>query len=190
MFNKIIFALCAIAMFSFVSSADAAVGCKKFNFLGSFARAVRDVDVTGDMNLHTWIFQLYLNSDGTARQSWSGGYDIMMNGGLGSDYNGSWKCRDDGKLVLTFIEANYGPIAAGSHPGIAVPDIALVAYLRTTSLFSVDNDSTLTRISFRNREYGPNDDPTDPNGGVLDPLRTSTVTYTRFVASDADLNLP
>ena len=190
MFKKMIFVLFVLAMLSFASSANAAVGCKKFNFLGSFTRTQASVDVIGDNTFHTWIFQLNLHSDSSATQFWSGGPDIMMNGGLGGPWTGSWNCRADGKLVVTMIEPNYSPIAAGSHVGITVPDILLNGYARTTYLYSVDSDNTLTRIQARSRSYGPNDDPANPAGGTLGDLSTLTFTFTRLSASDADLLLP
>lgn len=191
MFKKMILVLFALTTLAFVSSAEAATGCKKFNFLGSFTRTQLDQNVFGDNSVrHSWIFQFNLHSDGSATQNWTGTSDFMINTGTTSPWIGSWKCRDDGKLVVTVINAIYTPVAAASNPNLVVQDLSLANYIRTTYLFSVDNENTLTRIQARARTYGPNDDPTDATGGTLGPLSTTTVSYTRFVASDADLNEP
>jgi hypothetical protein len=189
MFKKMICVLFVFAALLFASSAEAATGCKKFNFAGSYTRPQLNVDIFSDGSVtHSWVFQLNLHSDGTATQYWTGADDFMINTGTASPWTGSWKCRDDGKLVVTLITANYTPVAAGSNPNVTVPDVTLANHQRITYLFSVDNENTLTRVQVRSRTYGPNDDPTDPAGGTLGTLFTNTVTYTRLVASDADLN--
>jgi len=170
---------------------EASTGCKKFNFVGSFTRPQLNVDVFGDNSVrHSWVYQLTLHSDGTATQYWTGALDFPLNTGTAAPWTGSWLCRDDGKLVVTVITANYTPVAAGSNPNVSVQDVSLISHIRTTYLFSVDSANTLTRVQVRTRTYGPNDDPTDPAGGTLNPVVLTTVTYTRLVASDADLLLP
>ena len=191
MFKKMIFVLLALVIFSFASSAEAATGCKKFNFTGSFTRPQLNFDVFGDGSVtHSFVYQLNLHTDGTATQYWTGADDFMMNAGTGSPWTGSWKCRDDGKLVVTLITANYIPVSAGSNPNLTVADVSLLSHVRTTYLFSVDSENTLTRVQVRSRTYGPNADPTDPAGGTLGALNTQTFTYTRLVATDADLLAP
>jgi hypothetical protein len=191
MFKKVIFVLVALVAFSFASSVEASTGCKKFNFTGSFTRTQLNVDVFGDASVtHSWVYQLNLHSDGSATQYWTGADDFMINTGTAAPWTGSWLCRDDGKLVVSMITANYSPVAAGSNPNVFVQDLSLLAHIRTTYLFSVDNANTLTRLQARSRSYGPTDDPTDPAGGSLGTLNTTPFTYTRSQASDADLNLP
>jgi len=191
MFKKMIFVLFVLATLSCVSSVEAAVGCKKFSFAGSYTRPQLNFDVFGDGSVtHSFVFQLNLHSDGTATQYWTGADDYIINAGTGSPWIGSWKCRDDGKLVVTLITANYTPVAPGSNPNVGAADIRLIHHFRTTYLFSVDSENTLTRVQVRSRTYGPNDDPTDPAGGTLGTLSTTTETYTRLGASDADLLAP
>ena len=115
----------------------------------------------------------------------------MLSGGTTSSRVGSWTCRNNGQLVVTLIFAGYLPTAdALNHPSI-VPtppvDILLLQHNKTTYLFSVTDANTLTRTQARNRRYNATQDPTDPTGGVLQPLNTNVVVYKRLVASDADL---
>jgi len=99
-------------------------------------------------------------------------------------------CRADGKLVVTVITVSFFPVAGNTYPSAPLNDIELVSHSRTTYLFSVDDANTLTRLQARTRTYGPNDDPTNAAGGQLGNLITDTYTYTRLVATDADLVAP
>ena len=124
---------------------------------------------------HSWVYQLNLHSDGSATQYWTGAarfYDQYWYGGHGRQL----AMRDDGRLVVTVITANYAPVPAGSNPNVTVQDVSLFTHIRTTYLFSVDSANTLTRVQVRTRTYGPNDDPTDP-GGTLGTLITTPFTY-------------
>jgi hypothetical protein len=99
-------------------------------------------------------------------------------------------------LVVTVIFAVYGPTTdAINHPAtVPAPpppvDLFLMNHIRRTSLFSVTDANTLTRVQSRNRRYTAAQDPTDPTGGVLGGLNTNVVVYKRLVASDADLLAP
>ena|ERR1043166_5390112 len=115
----------------------------------------------------------------------------MLSSGTGTPSVGSWQCRADGKLVVTIITAVYAPTHDALHGILNVPtDLFLLFHSRSTYLFSVPDDNTLTRIQARSRRYAPAEDPTDPNGGTLRPLNTTVVDYKRLVASDADLLAP
>ena len=172
-------------------------GCKTGKFIGSYTSVDSDPDLWGDGSnvVHQFIAQLNLHSDGTVIEEFSGAPDTMLSFGLTTPRVGSWTCRKDGMLVVTTILALYGPTAdAINHPS-TVPfpppvDLFLVAHNRTTFLFSVTDANTLTRIQARTRRYDASQDPTDPTGGVLRPLNTNVVVYTRLVASDADLLAP
>jgi hypothetical protein len=173
-------------------------GCKNGKFIGSYTHLNTFPDIWGDgTNVeHQLISQLNLHSDGTATEEFSGSPDIMLSFGLGTPSVGSWTCRNDGMLVVTVIFAIYVPTTdAINHPS-TVPnppppvDLFLLLHNRATYLFSVTNANTLTRIQARNRQYDAAEDPTNPTGGVLRPLRTGVVVYTRLVASDADLLAP
>jgi len=190
MSKKITLILLVISALALVSSINAAVGCKKFAVQGSYTRPDLGGDAWGDNTIHNYIFQLNLHADGTATQIWTGSNDYVMNTGTTMPWVGSWKCRDDGKLVLTLIEAGYLPVPAGAHPGQVLADNELIAHFRSTYLFSVDDANTLTRIQARTRTYAPDQDPTNPAGGTLGFISSLTVTYTRVQASDADLLLP
>ena len=167
----------------------AQVGCKTWKFVGSYVRVDPPADIFGDGSvMHQFIFNMTLNNDGTAYQFWTGSLDYPLNSGTVSPNIGSWTCRSDGKLVVTFLSSAYLPTPAGG--GLSTPDVKLDRSLRTTYLFAVTNDNTLTRIMARVRTYAAADDPTNPNGGTVGPLNTLVVTYKRFSAGDADLLLP
>ena len=177
-----------------VTPAFADVGCKNGKFVGSYVRSVANPDVWGDGSgvSHTNVVQLTLHSDGTAYEQQTGFPDIMLSSGTGTPSVGSWQCRADGKLVVTIITAVFAPTNdAAMHGILNVPtDLLLFLHSRSTYLFEVTDENTLTRIQARSRRYSPAQDPTDPNGGTLRPLNTSAIHYTRLVASDADLLAP
>jgi hypothetical protein len=136
-----------------------------------------------------------LHADGIATQEFTGSPDVMLSGGEGTPFVGSWTCRKDGKLVVTMLTALYGTTTDAINHPTTVPDpppvdLFLAANSRVTYLFTVTDDNTLTRIQSRRRGYPPAADPTDPTGGTLGPLNTTEVVYNRVVASDADLLLP
>jgi hypothetical protein len=172
-------------------------GCKNHKFIGSYTHVEAVPDIWGDgTNVeHQILQQLNLHGDGTVINEFAGGPDTMLSFGLSTTFVGSWKCRNDGKLVVTVIFANYAPTTdAINHPStVPAPppvDLSLSAHIRATYLFAVTDTNTLTRIQARNRVYGPAQDPSDPTGGVLRRLNTNVVVFTRLVASDADLLAP
>ena len=186
-------ALVTLSVFM-VMPVSASSGCKTVKFAGSYVTALPNPDVWGDgtgVN-HTFISQLNLNSDGTAYEQFTGAPDLLLSGGTITPSVGSWQCRQDGKLIVTIINTVYLPTTeAPMHGFLNVPvDLYLLFHFRATSLYSVTDENTLTRIQARSRRYAPAEDPTDPNAGTLGTLRTSLVNYTRIVASDADLLAP
>jgi hypothetical protein len=172
-------------------------GCKNGKFIGSYTLLDTFPDIWGDgSNIeHQLIQQLNLHSDGTVTEEFTGSFDTMLSLGLSTPSVGSWTCRTDGMLVVTQILAIYAPTADAINHPLSVPapppvDLFLFQNNRTTYLLSVTNANTLTRIQARTRRYTPTEDPTNPTGGILGPLRTNVVVYTRLVASDADLLAP
>jgi hypothetical protein len=169
--------------------------CNPGTVAGSYTSADPNPDVFGNgTNIaHTWLFQLNLQEDGTVFQYWTGFNDYFVETGTASPYVGSWKCLPDGKLVVTVIRALYTPIPLGS-PACSVgpvcvptPDLELFRHLRSTYLFSVEDENTLKRVKAVARRYGVTEDPSDPTGGILGPIVTNEVVYKRLKASDADL---
>jgi hypothetical protein len=193
MFKRAIIALFAITVFMSVTALAAPkVGCKKFNFIGTFL-APSESDVFGDGHIHKFAFQLTFSSDGTVNQYWTGLPDYIINAGTGSPQIGSWTCRDDGKLVMVWLQASYIPITVDQDPvNLTSQDVTLLSHSRTTYLFTVDSDNTITRLQSRTRRYTPTQDPTDAAGGTLlaAPDPQTVATYTRLTASDADLLAP
>lgn len=191
MLRKLLISMIAIAIFSVVPALAGPGGCSKIKFFGSYTSPDlnRDVFLDGS-SVHSLVFQLTLNADGTANQYWTGLPDYMLNAGSGSPQIGSWTCRNDGKLVVTLIQGSYFPIPTGGNPNIVTSDIELSRHFRTTYLFSVDDENTLTKLQSRTRRYLPTEDPTDPTAGTLAAANNTTSTYKRLIASDADLLAP
>ena len=188
-----LFVFVALSAFM-VTPALAQSGCKNGKFVGSYVRSMSVPDVWGDGSgiQHTYVYQLDLTSDGAVHEEVTGSPDIMLSSGSATPRVGSWQCRPDGQLVVTVISAIYATTNdAAMHGILNVPtDLLLFSHDRTTYLFSVTDENTLTRIQARIRRYAPAQDPTDPQGGTLRPLDTSVVEYKRLVASDADLLAP
>ena len=191
MFQKMIIVFVALVVFTVVPAMADQTGCKKINFTGSYLTPDLNRDVFFDGSVfHSLVFQLTLNSDGTANQYWTGLPDYLINLGTGSPQIGSWTCRNDGKLVVILIQGTYFPVQPGSNPNITTPDVELSRHFRTTYLFSVDDVNTLTKIQSRTRRYTPAEDPTDPAVGTLAATNNTAVVYKRLTATDADLLLP
>jgi len=92
-------------------------------------------------------------------------------------------------LLVTLLSASYAPFAVDANLG-NVADIALSSHTRSTYIFDITDNNTLTRLKLRSRTYTTDQDPTDPNGGTLGSLNTTQVLYKRLVASAADLTAP
>ncbi|MEQ1765499.1 MAG: hypothetical protein ABL984_20390 [Pyrinomonadaceae bacterium] len=183
--------LFTLAMVITISVGAAFAGnCNNDNFPGTYTRIDPPIDILGDgsvVNQH--VYTLTLNTDGSARQDWTGFQDYIINLGSGTPGIGSWKCRADGKLVVTILSTLYLPTPADPNIG-TVPDITLYRHLRTTILFNVNNQNKLTRIQSRSRNYLPGEDPTNLAGGTLGTLSNTQIVYNRIVATDADLLAP
>jgi hypothetical protein len=168
-------------------TAHSQVGCRSGKFLGSYVDAY-PVDLFGDGTvIHHYVENLQLHSDGTARTDFDGGPDYMLTYGLDTTSIGSWTCRADGKLILTFLVARYGPTAVGT----TATDLSQTMHLKRTALITVVDDNTLSVTNVRTRSYAPAEDPTNPNGGRLGQLHTySDYIVHRIIANDADLLVP
>lgn len=164
-------------------------GCRNEKFVGTYTSATPNVDIFGDGSvIHTLTFQLILHSNGTVFQYWTGLPDYMINTGSGSPGVGSWTCRSDGMLVVSYLTAAFAPSAITVNA--PNPDITLVRHVRTTLLLSVEDQNTLLTLQARSRRYSVSQDPTDPAGGTLLALSPSGRVYKRFIASDSDLLAP
>jgi hypothetical protein len=163
--------------------------CNNENFYGTYTYVPAPTDVMGDGTvIHQYVYTLILAPGGTVYQHWSGLPDYQINAGTGTPSIGSWKCRADGKLVVTYLLSSYAPVNPDAY--IAYPDVALATNYRTTLLFNINGRNKITRIQARSRAYGASDDPTNPNGGTLGALSTTHVVYNRLIANDSDLTAP
>ena len=185
MLKKMMLAIAALTIFMVVP-ALADQNCSNGNFVGTYTRASQLPDPFTGVT-RNYVFQLTLHSDGTVTQYWTGLPDYQINAGTGSINIGAWKCRDNGNLLVTLLSASYAPFPADPNLG-NVPDVALLSHSRSTYVFNINDNNTITRIKVITRTYTPDQDATDPNGGVLGTLNTTQVVYKRLVASAADLN--
>ena len=98
---------------------DVLGGCKTGLFIGSYTTLATFTDLWGDGSnvVNSTILQLNLHIDGTVTEVFSGAPDIMLSFGTETPRVGSWKCRSDGKLVVTLI--NMGDLQ--SHKRFAEP---------------------------------------------------------------------
>jgi hypothetical protein len=148
---------------------------------GSFTRI--DPTNTGpDGSLRTYVRQLNLNSGGAAYQFITGVPDFLLATGTRSPYVGSWECREDGKLLATFLQSVYVPTT-----DLGIDDVELVGHQVITYLMTVENDDLLKLIQSRARTYFMGEDPTDPLGGHLGSEFFSDIPYVRLKPTDADL---
>ncbi len=165
--------------------------CNNDRFYGTYTRVAPPTDAIGDgTEFHQYIYNLTLSADGTAIQYWTGLPDYQMNFGSGTTNIGSWKCKNNGQLIVTLLASTFQPTDPIANPNVPLPDLSLIYNYRYTFLFKVDNPNSLTRLQARSRRYLANEDSTNPNLGTLGTLSTTPITFTRFVASDADLLLP
>jgi len=191
MLNKLTIAVAAIMILMVVPALADKAGCKNGKFVGTYTLADPGYDLFGDgAVVHSLVYQLTFSSDGTAHRTWSGFPDYFINLGTGSDSIGSWKCRQDGKVVATLISAIYLPVGPNSHPDAPSADVRLTQTNRTTYLYEVTDDNTLTQIQRVNRRYTPAQDPTDPNGGTLGAVTGGSFAWKRLTVSENDLITP
>ena len=147
MIKKLMMLALAITVFMVVP-ALADQDCSSGNFVGTYLRVDPATDVFGDgTEVHQYVYQLTLNSDGTATQYWTGLPDYMINAGTGSPNIGSWKCKNNGKLLVTLLGATYVP----TTPSVNAPnpDITLYRHYRYMYLFTIDNNKTMSRVKAR-----------------------------------------
>lgn len=188
MLRKLTIAAAAMMIFG-VGSVFADQDCATGKFVGTYTRVTAAEDLVGNGELHAYVFQLTFHADGTVTQYWTGFPDYMISAGTGSPWIGSWKCRDNGNVLVNVIGATYVPSAADSNFGL-LDDVKLYRHTRSTYVFNIDDNNTMTRIKARARTYEAAEDPTDPNGGTLGILSTTPLVYKRLSASAADLTAP
>jgi len=163
--------------------------CNNENFYGTYTYVAAPTDVMGDGTvIHQYVYSLMLELVGSGYQYWTGLPDYALNSGTGTPNIGSWECRSDGKLIVTYLISSYAPVNPDAY--IAYPDVSLATNYRTTLLFKINGRNKITRIQGRTRAFTAADDPTNPNGGTLGALSTTQVVYNRLMASDADLIAP
>lgn len=184
--KKLLLGVAIITVFTSLTTYSQ-VGCRSGKFLGSYAYT-SPIDIFGDGSvIHQYTENLQLHRDGTARTDFDGGPDFMLSFGLDTMSIGSWTCRTDGKLIVTLLSTEYAPTTNGLSP----TDLSQTVHFRRTALVTVIDDDTLTVTNIRTRTYAAADDPRNPNGGSLGPLRSpSDYTFRRIIANDADLLVP
>jgi len=166
-------------------------GCKAKDVVGSYTRIIDgtffDFDVPADVHERIYFRQLNINPGGTVYQAESSGPDVMINFGKRSQWSGAWKCRSDGKLLVTMLVAIYLPVPEDEYFPGSHQDLAIVTNRRVTYLFSVEDKNTLKLVQAIGRRYDMTEDPSDPAGGTLGSEFFGERFYTRLIPSDADL---
>jgi len=192
MLKKSILFLVALSLFTAMPllAKDKASKCKDKDVAGSYTRTLFGFGFEDDYGVfqeRVYVRQLNLNEGGTVHQVESTGQDAGLNFATRTEWNGSWECRKDGTLLATVFGAVLNPVPADAiFPG-SVPDLYLATNVKTTYLFRVDDDNTLTLIQAVARIYDMTEDPLDPLAGTLGVEDFDEYTYTRLVPSDADL---
>jgi len=198
MFKKIIITMIALSMFI----AFPAIAKKK----GSAANACKDKDVvgayaasepsslpipypTGENGFRsvTYVYQLNINAGGTATMNWTGGTDFMVTEGKIAMYHGSWKCRKDGKLLVSTIGAVYQSTDYNPYQDALVTDIELEGHNRHNRLFSIEDPNTVVLRQTVRRFYPAEEDPMDPLGGYPFPEFFPDIVFSRLSPSDEGL---
>jgi hypothetical protein len=187
--NKKMLLIVITAAVLMIAPAFASSGCRNGHFVGAYVSSPNAPTQVFHDVAHTFVYQLNLDSDGSATQYWTGLPDYILTLGTGSPQIGSWKCRNDGKLIIMLLSAGYAAVPP-NPPDNPTNDVSLAFHTRTTYLFTVDDDNTLTRIQSRSRTYDVDEDPSNPTGGSLSAINSDTRQYKRFAASDADLLAP
>ena len=191
MFKKVTSAM--VTLLAIMAVPAFADECKTDSIVGSYMRTevLPPFDILGagaPIVRRAYLNQLRLHGDGTADQFATSSLDLMMNRGTRSPAIGSWKCREDGKNVVTLVSSIYRTTPL-NYPGIRL-DIGLADNLRITSLFSVVDHNTLNAVQTRTRVYNMAEDPSDATSGTLGALTNETLVYRRLAGSDADLLAP
>src|SRR5690606_29305769 len=94
--------------------------CHSKNFYGTYTRVDAPSDVMGDgAVIHQYVYTLVLAPGGVAYQHWSGLNDYQTTFGTGTPNVGSWECRSDGKLIVTYLQSSYAPVGPDAY--IAYP---------------------------------------------------------------------
>jgi hypothetical protein len=172
MFVRFTLAICVLMILAVVPAfAAAGDGCKKGNWTGSYT-SLAEVG-------NKYAIQLNFGADGAVSLYQTVYPERMIYTGTGTTGYGVWKCRADGKIVMTALYANFRPDG--------FDDLTLAGHQRVTLLLEVVDGNTLKRTAFVYRNYEPFEDPTDPAGGTLGTPGVGERIYTRVTVSEGDL---
>jgi hypothetical protein len=151
---------------------DDRTSCKNNkSWTGSYSRPVEIDGVK-------YAFQVQFSADGLVTAFGSYYEERTLSTGTSTPGFGKWKCRDDGRISATIIFGNYG------YPESPIPELTLFFHARTTTLIAITDANTLTQLSTVWRTYERGEDPTDPNGGTLQPINVESSVFTKMTVSD------
>jgi hypothetical protein len=125
MFKSTLAALVTLLIMSSTAFADRRPRCNPEKVPGSYVRYRTD---------NPYIDQLKLGSDGTAYWYQSTSFDLLFTTGTFIPEIGSWKCLEDGSVLVTTIGTNY-EVSGG--------DMHILENQRTTQKLSVVDNDTL-----------------------------------------------
>lgn len=148
MFKHTLLALVTLLVFLGSTALADKPKCKADKVPGSYVR----------LNpISTFMDQLRLNSDGTAYWYQSAAFHHLVSEGAFNPHIGSWKCLDDGSLLVTTIGSNY-------RPTVPAGDIELFQNERFTEKLTVVNNDTYQPTHRIFTSFLLLDDPLGSNG--------------------------
>ncbi len=157
-------AFAALFILLLFMSSTAIADCSVKKQAGSYV-ALRPTTISGSGA--SILDQLRLNSDGTAYWYQSTAFDLLVTTGSFIPQIGSWKCLDDGNLLVTTIGVTYHSVGT---------DIVKDSNERFTQKLSPTNDDTLTVIIRVFKDFPLTTDPLDPTA-VPSSTRTGTTAF-------------
>ncbi len=134
-----------------------------------------------------YLFQLTLGTGSIANLYTTLFPDFMITFGTQSPFIGSWECRKDGTLLVTFLMGNYAHADSNPYTGAPISDISLASHDRATYLFNVESIDSLRLIQSALRRYSLTQDPTDAGDGSFLFENAEDLLYKRLIPSNADL---
>jgi hypothetical protein len=146
---KIALFLLSILMLPALTSADEGEHvCQNKKWTGSY---LQPLDFYGP---GSFVFRWNFSRDGTLVASNTAAPEDAANSGTITPIQGSWECREDGKIVATYTYARYNG------------NWSVLDHVRMTALVTIEDENTLRRTALVARFYQPGENVTDPDAGA------------------------
>ena len=146
-------ALTLLSVFTLATNAVADDGetnhvCQNKKWTGSYLQA---------LNFYgpgSFVFRWNFDRDGTLVASNTAAPEDAANSGTITPIQGSWECREDGKIIATYTYARYNG------------NWSVLDHVRMTALVTIEDENTLRRTALVARFYQPGENVTDPDAGA------------------------